>query len=50
MKYEFNIGSLNMSILESNDCAHIYDTIVKESSDIESMVLKEQDITQRIKQ
>ena len=46
---EVNIGSLIVSILESNDCAHIYDSIVNESSDIESMILKEQDVTQRVK-
>ena len=48
LKYEINIGSLNVSILEPNDYAHIYDTIVNESSDIDTMVLKEQDMTQRI--
>ena len=49
LKYRVNVSSLNVSILESNSCAHIYDKIINELSDIESMVLKKQDMTQKVK-
>ena len=49
LKNKTNISSLNVSILESNNCAHIYNKIVNESSDIESMIVKEQNMIQKVK-
>ena len=45
LKNGVNTDYLNVSILKYNDSAHIYDSNKNESSNIESNVFKEQDMT-----